>query len=181
MSNYRRFKPSIFAVVVFTITTASGTRADDLNDPLGPLAWTVGGAWIAEIQDDNGKPLSVHVSFKWASHHKAIDYVVSFESQGKRTPRYEGTYYWHPGKKRIAMLQLDYAGGVTESTMTVDGKLLKQENVLTTSDGVKHEQRVELTRTGEDSYHFKALIQRDGQWVEGVAFPYKRIHDKKAG
>ena len=182
MSSRRRFALLILTTVMLGAPLgAPGAFMSDPVDPLEPLAWTVGDEWVAEIPDGDGKPLTVHVVFQWASHHKAIDYVVSFESQGKRTPRYEGTYFWHPGKKRIALLQLDYLGNVTESTLTAEGKILKQENVLTTTDGVKHEQRVELTRTGEDTYEFKALIPRDGQWVEAVAFPYKRVRDKRPG
>jgi hypothetical protein len=158
-----------------------GAAQDDAGKELEPLAWAVGGSWLSELQNADGKPLPVYLRFQWAENHRAIHYTIVFEVEGKKTPHYDGTYYWHPAKKSIALLQIDRHGNVVESTVTPEGKTLKQENVQTSIDGTQRPQRVEITQTGNDSFTTKAFIQRDGKWVEVASFTYKRNHEKTGG
>lgn len=83
-------------------------------------------------------------------------------------------YYWHPGHKQIRMIQVDRAGNLTESVATADGDTIRQENVATQVDGTSAPQRVTITRKGDDAFEFKAMVQRDGQWVDAVGFTYRR-------
>jgi hypothetical protein len=147
----------------------------DPIEPLNTLAWTIGGKWVAETKGADDSPLGVEVTFQWASHRKAINYAIVIKSKDKTIPQYEGTYFWHPGKKQVALLQLDALGNVTESTLTADGMVLKQENVLTSEDGSKHEQRVEIVREGDDAFQFNAFVPKEGKWVKAVTFQYKRV------
>jgi hypothetical protein len=149
----------------------------DAANPLDRLAWAVGGKWIAEVKGTDDAPLMVEVTYGWASHKKAIKYVIVFKTKDKTIPQYEGWFYWHPGKKHLALLQIDRQGNVTESAVTIDGDKHKLENVLVRIDGTKQEQRGELLREGEDAFTFKAFVPKDGKWVEAVAFKYKRLRE----
>lgn len=144
------------------------------SDPLEQLAWIVG-TWAAEVKGPDGSPMAIRTTYDWAGHRKALKYVVAFRSKDTTTVQYEGTYYWHPGKKSLAMLQIDRYGNVTESTATVDGKVMNQVNAVAAVDGAKREQRVELVRDGNDSFSFRALIPKGREWTEAVAFRYTRV------
>jgi hypothetical protein len=161
---------------IFGMTSAPA--ADEGQSTLDNLAWLVGGKWVAKIKSPDGGALVVEAQFEWAGHKKAIKYEIVFRGKEKPVTQYEGIYWWHPGKKQLARLQIDRAGNVTESLAAFDGDKMKQENIQSRADGKKQEQRVELTRDGDDAFVFKAFVQKDGNWVEAAAFKYTRERDK---
>jgi hypothetical protein len=146
----------------------------DEKDSLASLAWCVGGKWVHEVPDAD-KPITIETTFEWAGHKKAIRYTITFTAGGKTTTQYEGTYWYHPGKQSLVMLQIDRLGNVTESTVTPDATGFKQTNTVSAVDGAKREQRVEVVRDGDDAFTFRAKVPKDGDWVEAVTFAYKRV------
>src|SRR5262245_58852939 len=86
---------------VLTSFVSLTRAAQDGADPLEPLAWAVGGTWAADIKTSNGEPLHVEAIFDRSRHKKAITYFVTFKTKDKSVTQYEGTYFWHPGKKAI--------------------------------------------------------------------------------
>ena len=145
--------------------------------PLAPLAWLEGGTWVSQLQSPDGRPLRVECRFTRGAHGRTLRYTIDFKTGDATTPQYEGVYYWHPGKKQIHMIQVDRAGNLTESVATVDGDTMRQENIATHADGTSSPQRVSVTRKGDDAFEFKAMVQRDGQWVDAVGFTYRRERD----
>ena len=162
-------------VAVWALLPVQGQDAKPAPEPLEPIAWMVGGKWVTELKATDGNSLTVETTCQWAGHHKAIQYAIVFKTRDKTMTQYEGTYYWHPGKKRIALLQLDAQGNVTESTLTSEGGMLKQENDVVLADGSMRKQRVDITRDGNDIFHMQALVPKDGDWVKAAAFQYKRV------
>lgn len=163
---------ALFAAVLLV---AAPTRAAEApKDPLEPLAWAVGGTWEAELAGAGQDPLTVQAVFTWAGHKKAIKYVITVRGKAGAAVQYDGTYYWHPGKKALALLQVDREGNVVESTLTTDGKTITQENAATKSDGTATRQRVEIARDGDDAFTTKAFVRKGDAWVEAVTFKYKR-------
>jgi hypothetical protein len=118
----------------------------------------------------------MRVEFKcdWSEHGRALKYVIHFKADGQTIPQYEGMYYWHPAKKKLAMVQVDRNGNVTESLATTDGGNLTQENEATTADGTTRPQRVTVTRDGDDAFAFKAMVKRGDEWLEGLSLVYRR-------
>jgi hypothetical protein len=167
-------KASAVIAMVVVLCIRTGGAEPPAGDPLAALGWLVGGTWVAEIQNSGGQPMRVESRFEWAEHGRALKYVIHFKAGDRVTPQYEGVYFWHPGKKQITMIQTDRNGNLTESVATMDGTTLKQENVATQSDGTSRPQRISVARRGDDAFDFKALVQRDGEWVEGAGFTYRR-------
>jgi hypothetical protein len=165
---------TVLGTLLVLVSGSSRAAEPPPGDPLLALSWFVGGSWVAEIKSSDGRAMRVESKFAWADHGRALKYVIHFTSGGETVPQYEGVYYWHPGRKHIAMLQTDRGGNVTESVVTVEGTTLKQENQATQADGTTRPQRVCVTRRGDDTFDFTALVQRDGAWVEGVSLTYKR-------
>ncbi len=145
------------------------------DDPLGKFSWLVGGKWVAEIKTPKGEPLTVEMTCQWTGHKKALKYAVVFKTKEEVVPQYEGMYWWNPAKKEISLLQIDRGGNVTESLVTIEGDKWTQKNTLTRLDGTKQEQRAEFVRENADTFSFKAFIPKGDQWVEAVAFKYKRV------
>jgi hypothetical protein len=113
-------------------------------------------------------------------HKQSLHYKIFFKRKDASLAQYDGTYYWHPGAKEIRMLQVDRGGQVTEGVTTLaDGKWT-QKNTLTRKDGLTQEQRTELTRDGDDAFHFRALILKGDEWVEGLKITYKRVKELPA-
>ena len=176
--SHRPRRPFLFVLLpLFVAPPALGDGAPE--DPLRPLAWTVGGTWVAEVKRPDGKPLKVETTFEWASHRKALRYTIVIRTDTGTVPQYEGLYWWDPGAKEIHMLQIDRQGNVTKSVATFAGNTMTQKNQLTRADGTKQEQRVELVRDGDDAFSFKALLQKGGEWAEAARFTYKRVREEK--
>jgi hypothetical protein len=166
------------STVLLLATTVAPAAAPPEHHPLAELSWLVGGVWVAETHTPDGKPLRVEFKCDWAEHGMALKYVIHFKTGDETVPQYEGMYYWHPAKKRLAMVQVDRYGNVTESTATTDGGNVTQENQATGSDGVTRPQRATVTRNGDDAFDFKAMVKRGDEWVEGLALTYRRERRK---
>ncbi|HJZ90849.1 MAG TPA: hypothetical protein VKE40_08235 [Gemmataceae bacterium] len=165
--------PRVTPSLAFLTALLAPTPSRAANNPLEPLAWLVGGTWVAELPA-KGDPLSVHLTVQWSAHKQYLKYAIVFKTKDADVPQYEGVYFWHPAAKEIRLLQIDRAGQVTESVLTVaDGKFT-QKNTLTRKDGTKQEQRTELTRDGDDAFRFRALVPKGDDWVEGLNLTYKR-------
>jgi hypothetical protein len=173
MSWMKRAWLAVVAAMVLGAGSA-GAAEPPAEDPLAALKWLAGGTWVAEISGAEGRPLRVECRFDWAGHGRTLKYVIHFKSGETIVTQYEGMYYWHPGKKHIAMIQVDRSGNVTESVVKAEGAAIRQENQATQADGTTRPQRVRVDREGEDAFRFTAQVQRDGQWVDAVGFTYKR-------
>ena len=166
--------------IATALISYSATAAEPPADhPLAAMNWLVSGVWVAEIPSSDGRPTRVETRFEWAEHGRMLKYVVHFKSADRTVPQYEGMYYWHPGRKHIAMVQVDRSGNVTESVATMDGATLTQENQATQTDGTTRPQRVRIVREGDDGFSFRAMVQREGEWVDAVGFTYKRQKEAK--
>jgi hypothetical protein len=154
----------------------SRIRADaDGADPLEPLAWAVGGVWAADIKTGDGSPLRVEATFRRLGHKKTITYDVVFKTNDKSYSQYEGTYFWHPGKKAITLMEVSAQGNTTEGVLIPEGTMLVQRNVHTQADGTVQEQRVEIVRQGDDAFAFEAFVKKEGAWARAVGFTYNRV------
>lgn len=164
-------------LVIVGLVICSVRSSHAADSPLQPLSWLVGGTWVAELNPPKGDPITVRMKVDWSAHKQAIKYAIVFKTGDNEFTQYEGTYFWHPGSKEIRFLQVDRSGQVTEGVTTIaDGKWTAK-NVLTRLDGTKQEQRTELKRDGDDTFHFKALIPKGDDWVEGLNITYKRVKD----
>ena len=109
------------------------------------------------------------------AHKQAIKYTIVFKTKDAEFIQYEGTYFWHPGAKEIRLVQVDRTGQVTEGVTTVTDGKWTAKNTLTRLDGTTQEQRSELKRDGDDAFHFRAMIPKGDEWVEGLNITYKRV------
>ena len=165
---------TILVATLLLVSRPLPAAAPAEHSPLAELSWLVGGTWVAEVRSSDGPPMRVEFKCDWSEHGQALKYVIHFKTADETIPQYEGMYFWHPAKKKLAMVQVDRNGNVTESIATTDGGNLTQENEATTADGTTRPQRVTATRNGDDAFTFKAMVKRGDEWVEGLALVYRR-------
>ena len=163
------------SATLWLLSSVQPSAADETTDPLEPLAWTVGGKWVAEIKTADSSPLRVEATFRRSAHKRAITYDVVFKSKDKSFTEYEGMYFWHPGNKTITLMEVTASGATTEGAIKPEGTKLVQRNVSTRADGTTQDQRVELVRKGDDAFAFEAFVKKDDQWVKAVGFTYDRV------
>jgi hypothetical protein len=162
----------------FTLLVFIG-QARPADSPLEPLSWLTGGSWVSELKPAKGDPITIRMVVNWTANKQAITYTIYFKTKDTEFAQYDGIYVWHPSAKEIRLLQTDRGGGVTESVITVaDGKWT-QKNVHTNKDGVKSNQRAELTRDGDDAFRFQAFIPKGDEWIQALDATYKRVKDSK--
>jgi hypothetical protein len=167
-------RPRLILAAVLTFAGLSRAAEPRADHPLAALSWFVGDKWVTELQSSDGRPLRVEARFEWGRTGRTLHYVIDFTTGDRTVTQYEGTYYWHPGRRQIAMVQVDRNGNVTESVAKVEEGTMTQENQSTQADGTTRPQRVSVVRQGDDAFAFKAMMQRDGRWVEAAAFTYQR-------
>ncbi len=144
--------------------------------PLDQLGWLAGGVWTTEEQSDQGPPLVVHLACHWSGTRNALMYQVSFLSQGRETPQYDGMYVWHPGKGKLVLWQVNRKGEVAEGELTVDGKEMDQMVRVAHLDGSAHFLKAHYTRIDDNAFRFKAQfrLSESAPWQEAIDLVYKR-------
>lgn len=168
---------SAFYAVVLVGSITHPARSSE--SPLEPLAWLVGGTWVAELKPPKADPIAVYMDVDWTANKQAIKYAIRFKTKDAEFTQYDGLYYWHPGAKEIRLVQTDRGGGVTEAVIaSVEGKWT-QKNVYTNKDGVKSNQRAVLARDGDDTFRFQAFVPKGDEWIQALDATYKRVKDTK--
>ena len=145
------------------------------ENPLDQIAWMVGGKWQADgDQGPDGKPFHVEWSAHWGANHRTIDFAVSFLTDGKLVPEYNGLYAYNPAKKKVIFVYTDKEGNLTEGDAEISGERQEMEFDIIGTDGATHPFRSTVVRTGSDAYDWNVQNQKNGDWTVMFALKYKR-------
>lgn len=161
---------SMLATLAFVENLSAQTPS--AANPLEPLAWLVGGTWVNERTKPDGSSLTIESKYEWTARQKAIKFSTVHNDNGQPSLQVDGTYFWHPGRKQILMLQTGWS--VTESVVELKDGMFLHDNTLSRANGTTDRQRAEFTRDGEDTYLLKASVLNGDVWKEVVTFTYKR-------
>ena len=152
----------------------ASAAAPPANHPLAALAWCVGGTWVAQIGPPDGAPRTAECTFTWSDNGRVLKYTLAFKGPEGTEPRYEGMYFWHPGKKQIAMVQVDREGNVTEAVVKVEGNTMTQDNIATHADGTSQPQRVVVEHMA-DTFALRATVKQGEEWTQVLRLNYRRV------
>jgi hypothetical protein len=182
MSRFHR--PCLLTLLLLALSAASGGVAPARTGqtgaaaarPIEQLGWLAGGVWTAEEPSDQGPPLVVHLVCHWSGTRNALLFQVTFLSEGRETPQYDGMYVWHPGKGRFVLWQVNRKGEVAEGELTVDGKEMDQTVRVAHLDGSAHFLKAHYTRIDDNAFRFKAQfrLSESAPWQEALDLVYKR-------
>jgi hypothetical protein len=139
-------------------------------NPLQSIGWMTGGTWKAEAKTPDGKVTLVESQLRWAENGQAIEFVSRFNG----SPHYSGLYCWDPSRKTIAFWYTSADGEFTQGTAKMDANVLTQEFDLYHKDGTGHHLKSRIQRTGENSYHWNVMAEKNGTWTELIALDYAR-------
>lgn len=167
----RTWQLAVFAVGMLSMGAAE-TPAP--NEHLKPVLWMVG-SWEGIEKGMNGD-LRVLLSAQLSHNGQALLFHVEFEKDGKRHPKYEGMYYWHPGKNRIVMTQINEEANLAEGTYTPTGNAEADQFVKVMTASTTFELKSHYV-VENDSFHFVGQFRPDGKhdWVPAVDVVYRRV------
>jgi hypothetical protein len=145
------------------------------NEHLQPILWMVGN-WQG-IEKGSSGDLKVLLSARLSPNGQVLLFHVEFEKDGKLRPKYQGMYYWHPGKNKIVLTQISEEANLAEGTYTPTGQAeadqLMQVTAATTTFELKSHYVVE-----KESFHFVGQFRPAGKsdWVPAVDVVYRRVN-----
>lgn len=154
--------------------TVQGGDAEEGN-PLSPLAWLVGGRWVAEVTPPEGEPFFREARYEWTPNRRLLRFESLIRQQdGSATPYQDGFYGWHPGEKKVLFTSFDPQGNYYRGEVGIEGNSLPHliEGVSTAGETARY--RVVVTRAAPDRYNFSLQAPQEGEWVEVVSLVYER-------
>ncbi len=155
--------------LLLLITLARAQEETRISD----LEWMVGD-WIA-IEKSGGVETTVRLDVREADNHQALLYRAWTDSKGRRTPKYNGMYYWQPQEKTYKVLQIDNNGNVAEGTYEQTGNRVVQLLKVVSEKG-DYELRSEWEIRPKE-FHFVAQYRAAGktEWQPAVDTTYTRM------
>jgi hypothetical protein len=163
----------LFLAMIASTALAQSKPAPDASATLAPVAWLVGGIWVADVKDaSDGTATHIENRIRWAPNHQAIEFNADFNGK----PHYNGFYAYNPAAKTIGFYYTSSEGELTIGTSTPDsdGKTLHQEFDMMHPGGKVGHIRSTLVRDGNDAYWFSVFMQKDVDWEEVFKIRYVR-------
>ncbi len=174
-SGYKSVVLAFLVLFGFSVFAQQKTEAAK-GSPLDPVAWLVGGTWVADIKSPDGTPdgqvTHVENNITWAPNHQAIEFVTKFNGQ----PHYNGFYAYNAATKTIGFYYTSAEGDLTIGTAVpdADGKTLRQDFDLTSANGKVTHIRSTIVRDGDNAYWFTVFLQKNGEWSPEFKIHYER-------
>ena len=154
------------------IACAASARAQ--TPPISPLAWLVGGTWVAQGDDMPPGVLRIETQYRWAATGNFIQFTTQFVGKdGKPNGNYAGNFYYDPATKELAMWYMDRDNAITQGPV---GTSPMGMTMAFTQDGASMgapgpvDFEAVVTKTSDNSYRW-TLAARKG----GSSGPYKPL------
>ncbi len=171
----RRIQPlQVLSLLIGSWQGAAGKAAAPGED-LKPILWMIGD-WTAVEEG-----LTVRLNARLAPNGQAILFHLDFEKDGTVTPKYDGMYYWHPGKRQFMVTQVSSEGNVAQGTYTQQGATADQLVEVAARNGtfaLKSHFEIEGSR-----FHFMGQFRPEGKqdWAPAVDVVYTRAQGEPRG
>jgi hypothetical protein len=143
--------------------------------PIAPLAWLVGGVWMADGRTLAPTLARIETRYTWADNTAYVRFTTHFVTDQATIKNYDGSFYWDPSRTALAMWYMDAGGSITESPVAVEGNAIVMRWHGPDFDGKPADLRVTVTRTGPDAYTWLAEeSQPDASWKQMATLVYRR-------
>ena len=143
--------------------------------PLDPMAFLVGGEWVAKLPETpGGKPVSILAHFTWTGGHRAIRISNVYAVGDTTVPYIDGIYAWHPGKKAIVFSYVDSQGNFYEGTVTPETNGLVHEFQMTGLNGEIAEFTARQTWDGTNAWINEIFSRNGGKLESEVKVRYEK-------
>jgi hypothetical protein len=164
----------LLAVLALAISSIGLAQTPAPNEHLKPIVWMAGN-WEGIEKGTNGD-LKVLLSAKLSPNGQALLFHVDLEKDGKKRPKYEGMYYWHPGKNEIVITQINEQANLAEGTYTPVGNSEADQYVKVMTGETNFELKSHYV-VEKDSLHFVGQFRPAGKtdWIPAVDVFYRRV------
>jgi len=142
--------------------------------PIQSLAWLVGGVWTADATKLGPGMQRIETRYSWSDNDAYLRFNTHFIFDKGTAKNYDGSLFWDPERKTLAMWYMDRANTVYEGPMEVTGDIWRIHFKGQDFEGKMAELQVQVTRKSNDLYHW-SLQEKDGEkWKELGSLNYSR-------
>ncbi|HTP68010.1 MAG TPA: hypothetical protein VMJ35_03835 [Dongiaceae bacterium] len=143
--------------------------------PIDPLAWLVGGVWIADASMMGGNMVRIETRYVWADNNEFIRFTTHFVAKDRTLNNYDGQFFWDPAANLLRMWYMSARGEVTEGPITIEGDNLRFDFHGTNFEDKPADLRVTLLRKNNDLYTWQLQEKAsDGSWKDMAKLEYAR-------
>jgi len=181
-------KKIIPAVALFIFSASIFTRAQTPDKPaqtpppaaaapakpVDPLAWLVGGVWKADASQLGPGMKRIETRYEWSDNGAYLHFTTHFIFDKGTLKNYDGSFFWEPDSKSLAMWYVDRAGNITKGPVQWSGDRIRINWHGPDFDGNPADLQVDVTRKTNDLYHWAASEKVNGEWKEMAALDYTR-------
>ena len=140
-----------------------------------PLAWLVGGVWIADASMMGDGMVRIETRYTWSDNGAFIRFTTHFVTKESTLRNYDGQFFWHTSSKSLRMWYTDARNEITEGVITVDGNTLRFDFRGINFEGQLADLRVTLLRKNNDLYTWQLQEKAsDGNWKDLAKLDYVR-------
>jgi hypothetical protein len=145
-----------------------------VGKPMDPLAWLVGGVWIADASMMGPNMVRIETRYKWSDNNAFIRFTTHFVRKDGTLNNYDGQFYWDIAANSFRMWYMSARGELTEGTVTADGDNFRFDFRGTNFEGKPADLRVMLLRKNNDLYTWQLQEKGSEGWKEMAKLDYAR-------
>jgi hypothetical protein len=143
--------------------------------PIGVLGWLVGGAWTADASKMGNGMQRIETRYQWADNGAYLRFTTHFVFDEGTAKQYDGSLFWDPEKKKLAMWYMSADGSVMQGPMTWEGDVLSARFAAPDFEGRIADLKVEVTRKTNDKYVWALFEKDDNGWKPLALLEYNRL------
>jgi hypothetical protein len=142
--------------------------------PITPLAWLVGGTWTADASNLAPGMQRIETRYTWSDNGSYIRFTTHFVSDKGTLKNYDGSFFFDPAGKTLAMWYMDAGGSITQGPVTIQGDLWQMSFHGPDFEGKPADLQVNVLRKSNDLYHW-SVSEKDGDtWKKLLELDYAR-------
>lgn len=160
---------TLFQAITVSAGLLGGARHSvaQTTDPLAPVAFLAGHAWLGEGTWPDGSELRVEVRYFWGPTKRLLHFETFDLVAGERRLLYEGIIVFDPTRSRIVQWNIKPTGDMDVSQVSrADTTGYELVGVHTRSI---------ITRAGVDAFHWELLVRKNDSWSTILDAVYRRL------
>src|ERR1700721_310290 len=127
---------------------------DAKKKPISDLSWLVGGVWTADASKMGDGMKRIETRYVWSDNNAFIRFTTHFVSDKGTAKTYDGNFFWEPEKSQLAMWYMDYANGIIQGPIAIDGETTRFSFHAKDFEGKLADMRANVIRKTNDKYQW---------------------------
>jgi hypothetical protein len=146
--------------------------------PIDALSWVIGGVWTADASKLAPGMQRIETRYQWSDNHAYIRFTTHFVFDKGTVKNYDGSFFWNPATKNLALWYMDTQNTITESSVQIDGNQWTMQFRGEDFAEKMADLRVVVTRKTGDDYSWSLSEKQGDTWMPLMALEYLRLPEK---